>query len=310
MTLLLGGFVILGVGSLLTARWILNPLEDLARVARALGAGDLRARSGLRRDDELGDLSRTFDEMAERIERLVLAEKELLANVSHELRTPLSRLRVAIDIACEADPERGRALAEMGDDLAEIEALIHDILTATRLEIARGSPASSHFALHLDDTACERLVERAAERFRAKHAERPLHVESEPALPPVRADAVLLRRVFDNLLENAHKYSPDPRTPVTLRLRRDAAADVVAVEVIDAGMGIAPDDLPHLFVPFFRSDRSRARGTGGVGLGLTLAKRIIEAHHGTITVTSTLGIGTMVRVVLPRADSSPDSCSA
>lgn len=297
-TLFLGGIVIVGIGSLLTARWIVRPLRDLARAARALGAGDLRARSGLRRDDEVGELARTFDEMAGRIEQLVLAEKELLANVSHELRTPLARLRVALDIAGESDPETVRAsMAEMGVDLSELETLVNDILTTTRLEIARGTSAAARFELHLEDLDGNALVERVAERFRARHSERSLTVDVAVELPVVHADPVLLRRVLDNLLENAHKYSPDAAAPIVLRAAR--ADGGIAFEVVDRGMGIAEKDQPHLFTPFFRSDTSRARASGGVGLGLTLAKRIVEAHHGTITVTSTLGVGSTFRVLVP-----------
>jgi signal transduction histidine kinase len=274
------------------------PLEDLARVAKALGAGDLRARSGFRRRDEVGDLARSFDEMGDRIERLLLAEKELMANVSHELRTPLARLRVALDIAGEADPDTGRlSMTEMSADLDELETLVDDILTATRLEIARGTPAAAHFELRLEDTASEVICERASSRFRSRHPTRPLTTAIDPNLPAVRVDPVLFRRVVDNLLENAHKYSPDPTSVVTLRVRREG--DGVAFEVADRGMGIADADRPHVFSPFFRSERSRVRAAGGVGLGLTLAKRVVDAHRGAIEVESAVGVGTTFRVVLP-----------
>jgi signal transduction histidine kinase len=302
-TIFVGGLLILGIGALLTARWIVRPLEDLARVARALGGGQLRARSGLKRRDEIGDLSRTFDEMGERIERLLLAEKELMANVSHELRTPLARLRVALDIAGESSTDLANmgvvSTREMSADLDELETLVDDILTATRLEIMRGTPAAAHFELHPEDTACDAVCERAAARFRARHAERHLTVEIHPNLPPVRVDPVLFRRVVDNLLENADKYSPDPASAITLRAVRDA--DRVAFEVVDEGLGIPEDDLPHLFTPFFRGEKSRARGTGGVGLGLTLAKRIVDAHRGSIDVASAVGVGTTFRVLVPVA---------
>jgi two-component system OmpR family sensor kinase len=306
-TIFVGGLLILGVGSLLTARWIVRPLERLAGAAKALGAGDLRARSGLHRRDEIGDLARSFDEMGERIERLLLAEKELMANVSHELRTPLARLRVALDIAGEAETSANAAAAtlaqvsmrEMSADLDELETLIDDILTATRLEITRGTPAAAHFEAHPQETRCDSLCERATARFRARHPTRPLTVAIDPELPLVRVDPVLFRRVLDNLLENAHKYSPDPSSGIALRARRAAGGAVF--EIADQGMGIPEEDLPHLFTPFFRGERSRARGTGGVGLGLTLAKRIVDAHRGSIEVASTVGAGATFRVLVPAA---------
>jgi signal transduction histidine kinase len=299
LTFLFSGLVIVGVGSFLTARWIVRPLESISRAARALGAGDLTARTRLERRDELGEVGRAFDEMAERVQTLLLAERELLANVSHELRTPLARLRVALDIAGEAGPDAGRpSTAEMATDLAEIETIVEDILTATRLDIEQGRTGTPGFALHLEEVAAGALCERAAERFRARHPLRRLDVTVGEA-PPVRADPVLLRRVLGNLLENADKYSPDGARPVALRA--SASGERVVFEVADEGLGIPAEDIPCVFTPFFRGDRSRSRGTGGVGLGLALAKRIVAAHGGTIGLTSAPGAGTTVRVTLPRA---------
>jgi signal transduction histidine kinase len=115
------------------------------------------------------------------------------------------------------------------------------------------------------------------------------------ALPEIHVDATLFRRVIDNLLDNAHKYSPDGGA-ITLELRADAGQ--VVFEVIDEGMGIADKDLPRVFEPFFRAERSRSRGTGGVGLGLTLAKRIIDAHGASIELSSQVGRGTRARIRL------------
>jgi two-component system OmpR family sensor kinase len=298
LTLFLGGLIILGIGSFWTARWIVRPLEELSRAARALGAGDLRARTGMKRADEIGDVGRTFDEMAERVQHLLLAERELLANVSHELRTPLARIRVAVDIAHEGDPSDGRlSLSEIGLDLTELEAIIDDILTAMRLELATGGEAASNFNLHLEEIGPEVICEHASERFRVRHPRRPLDVRVEKDLPIIKADPVLLRRVVDNLLENAHKYSPEPDRPIALSTTH--CDEGVVFEVTDKGAGIDAKDLPHVFTAFFRGERSRSRGTGGVGLGLTLAKRIVEAHGGTIEVTSAAGEGTSVRVVVP-----------
>lgn len=300
-TLFCGGLVILVVGSLLTARSIVRPLRELSQVAGAFGAGDLRARSVLVRSDEIGDVARSFNEMGDRIERLLLAEKELMANVSHELRTPLARIRVALDIAGEGDLEAGRlSMTEIAVDLAELESLIDDILTATRLELSRGPSGAAQFELHIGDTTPLSLCQKVEERFRSLHTSRRLEIVVAPDLPLLQVDPVLFRRVLDNLLQNAHKYSPDPATTIALRAALDANG--VAFEVEDHGIGISREDLPRLFTPFFRGDRSRTRGTGGVGLGLALAKRIVLAHHGTIDVESVTGLGTKVRVVLPVRD--------
>jgi two-component system OmpR family sensor kinase len=301
LTLVAGLFVV-GAGALLTARWIGRPLDRLSRAARALGEGNLRARTGMDGHDVLGDVGQAFDEMAERVQALLVAEKELLANVSHELRTPLARIRVALDLAVEGDAAAAQAaIADIGVDLAELEALVDDVLDAARLEIAdpgdTNSVAHPGFALRLEETDPARIAGAAADRFRSHHPHRPFETSFDAPLPSVQADAVLLRRVIDNLLENADKYSPDPTGVIRLQLRaRDGG---VAFDVVDAGMGIAAADLPRVFAPFFRAERSRSRGTGGVGLGLTLAKRITMAHGGAIDVKSVEGAGTTVTVLLP-----------
>jgi len=299
------GLVVIFVGAFLTARWIGRPLEQLTRAARALGGGDLRARTAIVRNDELGELGRTFDDMAERMEQLLLAEKELLANVAHELRTPLARIRVALEIAAEGDAEAARAsLAEIAVDLAELEALINDVLTATRFELTDGRASESGFALHREHMSVRALVERAVERFASHHPlrtlELELHADDEGELPEVEVDRVLFRRVLDNLLDNAHKYTPDVSLPIALRVAREG--EHVIFELRDRGIGIPEADLPHVFGAFFRSERSRSRGTGGVGLGLTLVKRIVEAHGGTVHIASSPAAGTTVRVCVAIAD--------
>lgn len=299
LTFFFSGLAIVGVGSFLTARWIVRPLETLSKAARSLGAGDLNVRAGLTRSDELGEVGRAFDEMAGRMQGLLLAERELMANVSHELRTPLARIRVALDLAGEADGAAAAraSLAEIQEDLAEIEALIDDILTTTRLDIQGGRAPTGRFELHVESVGPGLIGERSSARFGARHPRRPLEVTVDERLPLIQADPGLLRRVIDNLLENADKYSPDPGAPIMLRVT--SRNDSVIFEVEDRGVGIHADDLPSVFTPFFRGERSRSRGTGGVGLGLTLAKRIVDAHRGQIDVRSAVGQGTTVRVTLP-----------
>jgi signal transduction histidine kinase len=283
----------LALASFPLARSLASPLERLTAAARALGAGDLSARAHVRASGEVGALGRAFDEMAARLEALVKGERELLANVSHELRTPLARIRVALELAAEGDAERARRyLAEIGQDLAELDGLVEDVLAAARLD-AKG-PA----ALRVEDGPVDlgAVARDAAARFRAAHEGRVLELEVASDIPALRGDAALLRRLASNLLDNAAKYS-EPPAPVGLTVRRDGSAAVL--EVRDRGIGIAPEDLPRLFTPFFRTDRSRARGTGGTGLGLALARRIAEVHGGTIAAESAPGAGTVFSVRLP-----------
>lgn len=285
--------VALALGSFPLARSIVAPVERLTLAARRLGGGDLGARADVRARGELGELGRAFDEMADRLERLVRAERELLANVSHEIRTPLARMRVALELAAEGDHEKARRyLGEIGTDLGELDALVEDVLSAARLD-ARGAGA---WSVARDAVDLAAVAREAAGRFRETHPGRTLELAIDPGAPTVAGDAALLRRLLSNLLENAAKYS-DPPGPVTLAVHRDGGG--ARLEVRDRGIGIDAADLPRLFTPFFRTERGRAAGKGGTGLGLALAKRIAEAHGGTIEAESVPGDGTSFRVRIP-----------
>jgi two-component system, OmpR family, sensor kinase len=142
------------------------------------------------------------------------------------------------------------------------------------------------------------LVQRAAERFRNEHPTRQLELFCAQGLPELEGDVMLLRRALHNLLDNAQKYSSAP-TPIMLSVER--SAEGLALCVADQGIGIAVEDLPHVGAPFFRTDRSRTRRTGGVGLGLSLSRKIVEAHSGTLLVESAPDRGTRVTMRLPFA---------
>lgn len=292
--LLVAAALVLGaVVSFPVARAISRPLERLTETSRRLAAGDLTARSGISRDDEVGALAAAMDDMAAGIEARVQRERELLWNVSHELRTPLARLRVALELAEESGDRAAvrRHLVGIASDVGELERLVGDVLAVSRLDAAgqdlRMAPAAARF---------EEIAAGAAERFRRGHPGRELRLDLAKDLPPLTLDAALVGRALDNLLENAARYS-DPGQPVTLRARMEGTA--LAVEVSDRGIGVAAADLPRLFEPFFRTDRSRSRNAGGMGLGLTLCKRVIEAHGGTIAATPNPGGGMVVAFRLP-----------
>ena len=294
--------LLLTLVSIPLVRQITSPLEMLNRAVVRFGRGELGARAGLQRSDEVGELAQAFDDMAARIERLVRSQKEFLANVSHELRTPLARVRVALEIASEGDEAKARAcLGEIAADLAELERLVEDVLTASRLDLARGRAGREAAALRRVPVPGGDILEQAAARFRSIHPDRSLAVEIEGELPVIEADPPLLRRAIDNLLDNACAYS-DPDRPVVLSARSDAGT--LTIEVRDRGIGIAPDDRAQLFMPFFRADRSRTRNTGGVGLGLALTREIVEAHGGTIDVESEPGEGTTFRIRIGTRSSS------
>jgi signal transduction histidine kinase len=291
--------VLLGFGTAGAARWLGKPLGEIAGAARAFGSGDLSARVRLQRRDELGEVAVAFDEMADRVERLLRAERTLLANVSHELRTPLARIRTALDIANEGDPATAQAmLGEIDEDLGELQRLVEDVLTATRLDLEARRSGEAMPPLRPVKTSAAELVEQAVARFHSAHADTVVDVTAPKELPGLEVDAMLIRRVIDNLLENAWRYGPK-KGPIEVRAK--SAEEKLVIEIEDHGIGIAPDDLQKVFTPFFRAETSRTRATGGLGLGLTLAKRILDAHGGTIAIDSEVGTGTTVRIELPTA---------
>jgi two-component system OmpR family sensor kinase len=291
--------VVTAITSLVFARTLAGPLQRLAQVARDFGAGKLDTRTGFRRHDELGEVAEAFDDMAGRITHLLRSQKELLANVSHELRTPLARIRVALDLAAEGDAATARELLpDIAEDLNELERLVEDVLTTARLDLATEGTRSGALPVRLEPVDARVLVEKAASRFRSARPQHRLEVSMDEPLPVLEADPVMLRRVLDNLLDNAGKYS-EPRT--TVRLFARAVDSGLQFEVADEGIGIDAADLSRVGTPFFRTDRSRARKTGGVGLGLTLVRRIVDAHGGTVALESRPGGGTTARVTLPVA---------
>jgi len=289
--------VVLAIGSVPLVRAIVAPVERITATAQAIGAGRLDSRTGVVRRDELGQLARAFDEMLDRIDQLLRSEKELLANVSHELRTPLSRIRVALELAEETEGDAARrSLSEIATDLAELERLVDDLLTTTRLDLASAVAQGGAPPLRRHRTDPAELARQAAARFASLEPDRPLDVTADDALPAIEVDAMLVRRVLENLLHNARQHSGSD-DPIALSVHRDG--DRVTFAVTDQGQGVAPEDLPRLFEPFFRADRSRSRDAGGVGIGLTLCRRIVEAHGGQITAESLVGMGTTVRFSLP-----------
>ncbi|HEY2995822.1 MAG TPA: ATP-binding protein [Methylomirabilota bacterium] len=279
--------LLLGVVAVVTrplSRRLSRPLERLTDAARRLGGGDLAARVSVpaagrwwrRRApaDEIAELTRAFNDMAGRIERLVRGEKELLANVSHELRSPLARLRMALALLPRAPADEAR-LVEAERDLAELERLIDDVLATARLE-ATGLPT------HLAEVDARALLTAVAER--ARHdpavAGREVRVaEGEPVT--LVADEALLRRALWNLVENAAKYGAPP---ITLSSAR--AGDTVVFGVDDDGAGIPAPARERVLDPFQRLDAARTPGGGpaGFGLGLTFARRVAEVHGGRIAV--------------------------
>jgi signal transduction histidine kinase len=240
--------------------------------------------------------------MADRIVDLRRSEKELLANVSHELRTPLARIRLALELATDGDTRRAKSyLEDIEEDLAELETLLDDVMTTARLDLARGSGGNAAPPLRRQLLSGRQVLEAARLRFEKRYPERSLVCRVDEGLPTVDGDPNLLRRVLDNLLDNAVKFS-EPGAAVELEGHYTKDSHELVIRVRDRGIGIAAEDLERIFEPFFRTDRSRARATGGVGLGLAVVRRIVEAHGGQVSAESNPERGTCFSVRVPAAE--------
>jgi signal transduction histidine kinase len=273
------------------SRSITRPVERLTAAAEAFGRGDLAARSGVESDDEVGRLARSFDEMAARIQAARKAEKELLANVSHELRTPLARIRVALElIEAPMGPVQKR-LAVVGEELDELERLIADVLTASRLDLAASPLRRGHVSV-------ADLVEKGRLRVLALEPSRQVQTDVQSGLA-LEGDDALLARALDNVLDNARKYGGGPDSPIHVEARKDGAEAIVSIS--DRGEGFPPEELDRVFDPFFRGTSARSRA-GGFGLGLALARRVVEAHGGKIQASNVAGGGARIEMRLPAVD--------
>jgi two-component system OmpR family sensor kinase len=285
------------------ARNLASPLEKLVATVKQFGAGDLSSRSQMRRHDEIGELAKSFDEMASRLETVLLSEKEIMANVSHELRTPVARIRVLLALATEdVDCDRSHYVSEIAADLRELETIIDDVLTAARLDLSQRRASAVGPVLRKQLIDPKNMVEQLAERFRDRTQGRAVQIRAAETTPMLYADPTLLRRAIDNLLDNANKYS-EQETPITIQVS-PKNAETVEIVVEDEGIGIEADEQERIFSPFFRSEKSRVRKRGGVGLGLTIVKRIVEAHEGSVSLESHHGKGARFALQLPLATKS------
>lgn len=248
---------------------LLRPLRSLHEGVTRLSEGHLDVALPNRTRDEFGVLTEAFNQMVGRIRDMLRARDQLLLDVSHELRSPLTRMKVALALLPEGDKKRSLAT-----DVAEMEAMITELLELERLRDGRGIRTSRQ------DLAP--ILRELAESFQ----DRAPGVRLFP-LPEIDPDRI--RTVLRNLLENAIKYSLPDSGPVEVSVIDQG--ETVVVRVTDDGPGIPESDLPQLFEPFFRVDRSRSKKTGGYGLGLSICKRIMEAHGGGISVTNNSGRG-------------------
>jgi signal transduction histidine kinase len=262
------------------SRHITKPLKRLQESALRIADGDLSARTDVQGNDEIGRLGKAFNSMAETVERMVRAGRELTANVSHEMRSPLARIRVAGECLKESvargDSVDSEELLEgMWEDIDEADRMIGRVLEYSKLDLHEPAPATS---VVWPATILDGLLKTMRPLFRLKRVT--IETEIEPHLS-VTGDEQWLRVAFKNILENAARYTPEGGE---VRVSMHPEGSAVVVDVTNTSTPVVADDLERLFEPFFRGRGGKGDGTG---LGLAITKKIISLHRGNIGVRNT-----------------------
>lgn len=251
---------------------IASPLRRLSKVVERFGRGELAVRANLNRRDEIGELANAFDQMAERIGTLLDAERRLLQDVSHELRAPLARMSFAAELVRTAG-DRENAAARLKKEIHRLSILIGTLLEMTSAE---GDPSSQRRATVPLNEVLREVVEDCWIEADARRCRISLSADGEIVNS---GDRDLLRRAIENIVLNAIRYTPEG-SPVEITL--GACNAVARIQIRDYGPGVPEDALSKIFHPFFRVDDSRDSTTGGIGLGLAIARRAISLHHGRV----------------------------
>ena len=261
----------------------LNPVQQLMEGVQLVAAGEFEHEVPITSDDELGELTRAFNAMSQQVAAIIASKRRLLFDVSHELRSPLTRMNVALAMLPE-----GKAKISIERNIRELNIMITELLENERLAVLGG-------ALVIDDVDVVELAHDVIETF--GHDSRRIEFDSLTDRIIIRADLQRLKVAIRNVISNALKYSQD--SPVRVSVFPDEGG--ARIVVVDQGIGIAPEDQAKVFEPFYRTDESRTRSTGGYGLGLPLTKSIVEAHGGTIRLDSTPDGGTTIMMLIPNA---------
>lgn len=292
------------IASLLLSHSIIHPLYELRESALQLSRGDFSHRVDYHQDDEIGEVARAFNEMAQEVESMLKEQRAFASNTSHELRTPLTTIRLRTD-ALRYDPTLDETtsrqyIVEIDDEVRRLTSLIEDLTLLSRLDAGRA--VLGHEEIDMGRFATS-LYQRLHPQAEARRIRLSLVVPDE--IVPVHASLNHLTIVFRNLLDNAIKYTPNGGA---IAWHINAKPEGISSVIADSGIGISSDQLPHIFERFYRADKARSREVPGSGLGLAIVKSIVEAYHGSITITSGgTGKGTQATVIWPH--SSPDTKS-
>jgi signal transduction histidine kinase len=303
------GLISSGLVCYLLARYLTSPIVRLRSATQKLASGDLTARAGVpvvRGHDEIAELVRDFDRMAERIENLLNAQSRLLTDISHELRSPLARLNVALELARRrSGPEAHSALDRIEGEATRLNGLIQKLLTIARLE---SGERSADLGLVDLGQLIEEIARDAAFEAQGRRCEVEVTIVDECI---VKGNSTLLHSAIENVVRNAVRYTQEG-TDVQVRLEEGHSpqgAEAV-VRVTDSGPGVPEEALEKMFLPFYRIDDARGRQTGGVGLGLAIADRAVRLHGGTVRSANRPQGGLMVEIRFPMASARAEDLAA
>jgi two-component system OmpR family sensor kinase/two-component system sensor histidine kinase BaeS len=280
------------IGLLLTRR-VVTPLANVIATAQEVAGGDLSARVEVRGAGDIRALSDSFNQMADSLERNDRERRNMLADIAHELRTPLTIMRGRLEgILDGIYPMQEDQIAPALEEVYVLDNLVEDLRLLTLAE-------TRQLSLDCREVNVGEIAKRAAGLFEAEAEDKGIMLTTkiEPDLLMVNADPQRIGQVIGNLLSNALRYTPENEGQITLTVRQVKKGIELSVE--DNGPGISEEDLSHLFDRFWRAEKSRTRAEGGAGLGLAIAKQLVELHGGTIAVESKLGQGTKFWFSLP-----------
>ncbi len=256
-----------------------SPVRRLRAAVECFGHGDFSARAETNRKDELGQLATSFNQMADRIQTLLAAERRLLLDISHELRSPLARLGVAVELARTGE-DRESMLDRIQKEADRLNELVAELLQVTRVE---GDPSMQKMeTVPLDELLADLVYDSLLE---AKAKDCTLLLKA-PIPVTLTGDEELLRRAIENVIRNAIRYAPHG-TPIDIELKPNQATSR-EISVRDYGPGVPEEALPRIFDPFYRVDSDRNRVSGGLGLGLAIARRSVELHKGKLTARNAI----------------------
>ncbi|WP_028552363.1 sensor histidine kinase [Paenibacillus sp. UNC451MF] len=289
-----GGIALASVVSLYVAKRMTSPLLEMKAAAMKMAEGNLQARTKLVGNDEITDLGLSFNHLAEQLEKQEQLRKTMTADVAHELRTPLATLKSHMEAMIEGiwEPSAKR-LKSCHEEIERLIHLVGDLEQLTHLD-------SPHFQLHMKSenmvSIASQCVQAMQAAFQLKGVQLTLHKPNEDIFAIVDRQRVC--QIIINVLSNALKYTPVGET-VAVTMAGDHRSSTATISVRDTGIGIESRELPFIFERFYRTDKSRDRKSGGSGIGLTIAKKLTEAHCGKIEIQSEVGRGTTVQIHFP-----------